>query len=101
MVSIIDHERMVSLILKLKYSLKSQKPVSFTCENSRLPAPTDRTIKLGLTLYPPINGARIPAVVKPATVAEPKHTRIMAAINQAKISGGTLTFFKILLNCSV
>ncbi len=29
----------VSLTLKLKYSLNSQNPESFTCENMRLPAP--------------------------------------------------------------
>ena len=48
-ISITDHERKVSFMLRLKYSLNSQNPESFTCENSKLPAPNDKTIKFGLT----------------------------------------------------
>src|SRR5665213_636952 len=82
-VSITDQDRIVSLIDKLKYSLNSQKPPSFTCEKARLPAPIASTIKLGL-----IDGScstiaeTIPAAVRPATVADPRLTRIIAAISQ-------------------
>ena len=49
MTCIADHDLKVSFILRLKYSLYSQKPESLTCENIRLPAPTANTIKLGFT----------------------------------------------------
>src|SRR6185312_12785336 len=76
MVSINDHERIVSLIDKLKYSLNNQNPPSFTCENARLPAPIASTIKLGLMVGSCKTMAEtIPAAVKPATVAEPRLTR--------------------------
>lgn len=86
-VSITDHDRSVSVSDKLKYSLNIQKPESFTCEKSRLPAPIDSTIKLGFTAVPVITGAMMPAAVKPATVAEPTQTLIAAASNQPKING--------------
>src|SRR6185312_4524255 len=71
--SIIVHERIVSFIERLKYSLNNQKPESFTCEQARLPAPIESTIRFGLTPLLIITGAIMPAVVKPATVAEPTH----------------------------
>src|SRR4051812_2372921 len=77
----------VSLIVKLKYSLNNQNPESFTCENIKLPAPVANTIRLGLIEDPTISGATIPAAVRPATVAEPRHTRIKAAINHAARMG--------------
>lgn len=87
-VSIKLHDLMVSLIDRLKYSLKSQNPESFTCENNKLPEPTARTIKLGSTPKTGIMGAIIPAVVSPATVAEPIAMRMTPATNQPKIKGG-------------
>ena len=45
--SMIDHERKVSFILKLKYSLNNQNPGSFTCENIKLPEPIANTISSG------------------------------------------------------
>ncbi len=86
--SMTDQDRIVSEILRLKYSLKSQKPPSFTCENIKLPAPILNTIKLGSTPPPATKGYIIPAAVNPAIVAEPTQTRIMAAINQPKTKGG-------------
>ena len=79
---------MVSFTDKLKYSLNIQKPVSFTCENIKLPAPILNTIKFGFTPPAATKGKIIPAAVKPAIVAEPIHTRIMAAINQPNTNGG-------------
>ena len=43
----IDHEQIVSFMLRLKYSLNIQKPESLTCENIKLPDPKDKTIKFG------------------------------------------------------
>src|SRR5580658_8440203 len=83
MVSIRDHDLIVSFIVRLKYSLNNQKPGSLTWENMRLPAPIDNTIKLGETWVMGIIGATIPAVVNPETVADPIQIRIIAAINQA------------------
>ena len=74
---------------RLKYSLKSQKPESFTWEKKRLPAPTDNTIKFGSVPVAKTNGAIIPAEVNPATVAEPTATRIAAAISQPSNNGGS------------
>ena len=79
---------MVSFIDRLKYSLKSQNPESLTWENKRLPEPTASTIKLGSTPKTGIIGAIIPAVVKPATVADPMAILIIPATNQPKIRGG-------------
>src|ERR1700738_5298595 len=91
--SITDHDRMVSLIDRLKYSLNIQKPPSLTCEKARLPAPIDNTIRLGFIvgLFKTMFDT-IPAAVKPATVAEPRLTRIMAAISQPKTSGCKFEF---------
>src|ERR1700735_2832437 len=82
-----DQDLMVSLMDRLKYSLNSQNPLSLTWEKNRLPAPTDNTIKLGSTCKRFINGKIMPAAVKPATVADPRQTRIMAAISQPRTSG--------------
>src|SRR5580693_1842642 len=73
----------VSLTLKLKYSLNNQNAESFTWEKRRLPAPVDSTIRLGLIWDPTIIGAIIPAAVSPATVADPRQTRINAAMIHA------------------
>lgn len=77
----------VSLTERLKYSLNSQKPLSFTWDNIKLPDPIANTISSGLTPAPCIRGKTIPAAVKPATVAEPTQTLITVAINQAKTKG--------------
>src|SRR5687768_16503432 len=87
MVSINDHERSVSFIPRLKYSLNNQNPASFTCENIKLPAPMDNTIRLGSVLVYFITGAMMPAVVRPATVADPTHTLMMAAMSHPNTSG--------------
>ena len=42
-VSITDHDRIVSFIDKMKYSLNIQNPLSLTWEKKRLHAPTDST----------------------------------------------------------
>lgn len=86
-VSITDQDLNVSFIDRLKYSLNIQKPGSLTCENIKLPAPIDNTIRFGFTPVLIISGAMIPAVVRPAIVAEPTETRIKAAINQPKSKG--------------
>src|SRR3954449_6795524 len=86
-VSITLHVLRVSFMVKLKYSLNNQNPESFTCENIRLPAPVANTIRLGLIEDPTISGATIPAAVRPATVAEPRHTRINAGINHTAKTG--------------
>ena len=83
-VSMMDQDRIVSLIERLKYSLKSQKPPSLTWEKKRLPAPTDRTIRLGSTCKRFVNGNMMPAAVRPATVADPRQTRMIAAISQPR-----------------
>src|SRR5260221_13496671 len=82
MVSISDHDRIVSFIERLKYSLNNQKPPSFTCENSRLPAPTERTIMLGSTCIRYINSKMMPSAVSPATEADPRQTWMIASSNQ-------------------
>ena len=87
MLSIIDQDLKVSFSEILKYSLNIQKPGSFICENIRLPAPIDSTIKQGSTLKLLSIGAIMPAVVKPATVAEPKQTLIEAEISHARTNG--------------
>ena len=74
----------VCFTVKLKYSLNIQKAGSLTCEKKRLPAPVANTIKQGFTLLVAIIGATMPAVVRPATVAEPVLTLMIAATNQAK-----------------
>src|SRR6185503_1814654 len=91
-VSMTDHDRMVSFIFRLKYSLNNQNPASFTCENNKLPAPTDKTIRLGSTCICDKAGAKMPAAVNPATVADPIQTRIMPAISHPNMSGCTCQF---------
>ena len=86
-ISISDHERNVSLMLKLKYSLNIQKPESFTCENIRLPAPKAITIKFGLTADCSTIGIITVAAVSAAIVADPIHILMIAAINQPRIRG--------------
>src|ERR1700739_1406253 len=87
-VSITVHDRRVSLIDRLKYSLNNQKPPSFRCEQVRLPAPTASTIKLGLMDGScRTSGDMIPAVVRPATVAEPRLMRMIAAISHPSTKG--------------
>ena len=111
----IDHEQIVSFMLRLKYSLNIQKPESLTCENIKLPAPKDKTIKFGFApvcvtkgittpaailtaaglvlqaCFPGLTGCAplflLPAAVNAATVADPTHKRITAEINQPKING--------------
>ena len=79
----------VSARLRLKYSLKSQKPASLTCESARLPAPIASTIRFGSVPPAVTIGARMPAAVSPATVADPTHTRITAVTSQARTSGSS------------
>ena len=86
-VSMTLHVFRVSLILRLKYSLKSQNPPSFTCPNIRLPAPIANTINSGLTDPPVTNGRTMPAVVIPATVAEPTQNRRTVAISHPRNRG--------------
>ncbi len=86
MLSITVHVPNVCFKLRLKYSLNIQNPVSFTCENIRLPAPTDRTISSADTPSE-TSGNTIPDAVSPATVAEPNVTRNNAVISHAKKRG--------------
>lgn len=72
-VSMIDHEQIVSFMLRLKYSLNIQKPESLTCENIKLPAPKDKTIKFGFAPVCVTKGITTPAAVNAATVADPTH----------------------------
>ncbi len=90
MVSSIDHDLMVSPMVRLKYSLNSQKPGSFTWEKMTEPEPTAITISSGLTPVVAISGATIPPAVIAATVAEPSAIRSTAAIDHAISSGDTL-----------
>src|SRR5690606_6059373 len=87
MVSINDQDFRVSFMLMLKYSFTNQNPPSLKWEKIRLPEPIDRTIKLGSTTPEATMGAVIPAVVKPATVADPTQILIIAAIIQPKNKG--------------
>ncbi len=89
-VSMTDQDRIVSLIERLKYSLKSQNPPSLTYgRRTGSRAPTDNTIRLGSTCNRVVNGKMMPAAVSPATVADPRQTRIMAAMSQPSTRGGT------------
>lgn len=88
MVSMMVQDFIVCLMLKLKYSLNSQKPLSFTCDSIKLPEPTANTIKLGSVLVAATTGAMMPAVVKPATVADPIAIRIIALMSHPNKSGG-------------
>ena len=78
----IDHEQIVSFMLRLKYSLNIQKPESLTCENIKLPAPKDKTIKFGFAPVCVTKGITTPAAVNAATVADPTHKRITAALGK-------------------
>ncbi len=78
---------MVSPMVRLKYSLNSQKPGSLTWEKITLPEPTAITISSGLTPVVAISGAAIPPAVMAATVAEPSAIRSTAAIDHAINSG--------------
>ena len=60
----IDHEQIVSFMLRLKYSLNIQKPESLTCENIKLPAPKDKTIKFGFAPVCVTKGITTPAAMK-------------------------------------
>ena len=86
-VSITVHVDNVSFTFKLKYSLNNQNPLSLICESIRLPEPIDKTISSGLTPVDLTNGKTIPAVVNPATVADPTENRIKVAISQPIING--------------
>lgn len=86
-VSMMVQDFSVCLMLRLKYSLNSQNPLSFTWERVRLPEPTANTIKLGSVLVATTTGAMIPAVVSPATVADPMATLMMALIIQPNSKG--------------
>src|SRR5512138_2352837 len=84
------HVLIVSLMLRLKYSLTSQNPPSFTWASIRLPDPIARTISSGLTPELETRGSTMPAVVMPATVAEPTQTLRIVAISQPRNSGDRL-----------
>src|SRR3546814_9625265 len=62
--SISDHDMIVSRILRPKYSLNIQNPVSLTWENIKEHAPVARTINSALVSVVPINGNAIPAAIK-------------------------------------
>ena len=81
------HDLNVSFRLILKYSLNIQKLGSFTCEHIKLPAPTDRTKRLGSKSVVCNKGSKTLTVINPAAVAEPTQTRIIAAIIQANKYG--------------
>src|SRR5476651_573223 len=89
----------VSRIVKPKYSLNIQNPVSLTCESIRLPAPTDSTINSG-EVPEWIKGITRPAVVKAATVAEPNVIRSKAAITHPSSRGGIDQVAAMLLTIS-
>ena len=89
-VSITVHVDRVSLTERLKYSLKSQNPPSFTWDSIKLPDPMARTMSSGCTLVPETRGRTMPAAVRPATVAEPMLTRSMVAISHPNTKGGML-----------
>ena len=91
--SINAHDLKVSFSVSVKYSLNIQKPASFTWENIKLPAPTASTIKFGLVCVATIKGKIIPAVVRPATVAEPTANLITAVISQPRNKGCMFKFF--------
>ena len=63
----IDHEQIVSFMLRLKYSLNIQKPESLTCENIKLPDPKDKTIKFGFAPVCVTKGITTPAAVNAAS----------------------------------
>ena len=79
--------RTVSLTVRPKNSLNSQKPGSFGGLKMREPAPVASTISSGLAPVAAQIGAAMPPAVKAATVAEPQAVRITAATSQANTKG--------------
>src|SRR2546430_12637415 len=70
-----------------KYSLTNQKPASLTCEKNSDPAPTASTSRLTWVVdSDAATGARMPAAVTVATVADPVASRISTATSQASSS---------------
>ena len=67
----IHHDDEIAVICHFKVVLK----------NRSSPEPIAKTINSGLTPVDSNSGNTIPAVVKPATVAEPTEKRISVAIN--------------------
>src|SRR4051812_5267736 len=87
MVSITDQVLMFWPTVRPKYSLTSQKPASFTCEKNSDPEPTASTSSdVSPVLSVGTSGARIPAAVTVATVAEPVASRMNTATNKASSS---------------
>lgn len=74
---------------RLKYSLNIQKPGSLTWEKAIEPQETASTMTSGWTPLPASSGSATPEAVTTATVAEPRATRRMAAISQARMRGET------------
>src|SRR5690606_20621364 len=66
MLSISDQDKMVSRMLRPKYSLNIQNPVSLTWENINEPAPVAKTINSAFVSDAPINGKAMPAAIKHA-----------------------------------
>src|SRR5262249_52266342 len=74
--------------VKFRYSFTNQNPPSLTCDRMSEPAPIATTSNS--TFVPGVwatMGARMPAAVEIATVAEPVATRISAATNQPSNNG--------------
>src|ERR1700730_4552782 len=89
-VSLMDQVFMVSATLMLKYSFTSQKPPSFTWEKMADPAPVAMVSNSGRT--PGLcarMGARMPAAVVKATVADPVARRISAATSHPNSNSDT------------
>src|SRR3984893_10320017 len=89
-VSLMDQVFMVSGTLMLKYSFTSQKPPSLTWEKMAEPAPVAMVSNSGRT--PGLcarMGARIPAAVVKATVADPVARRISAATSHPNSNSDT------------
>ncbi|KWV80152.1 hypothetical protein PFLL34_01181 [Pseudomonas fluorescens] len=79
-----DHTQIVCFNCKPKYSRTIQNPASLTWQKNTEPAPMARaTNELCVAANPAIIGARMPAVVVVATVAEPVAWRRATAISQA------------------
>ena len=87
MVSSKVHVANVSFMLRPKYSLNIQNPASFTWEAIKLPEPVASRTRARLASVCPNKGITRPAVVRAATVADPKEIRNMAAIIQASKIG--------------
>jgi len=76
-----------SMTDRLKYSLNIQKPGSLTCEKAIDPQETASTMTSAWTPLPASSGSATPEAVTTATVAEPRATRRIAAISQARMIG--------------